>query len=155
MQHVEIRTQPEPVRLLVCRHQGNYMNIGQAFDTLWAKGMPCVPGAAAVRVFGLYYDDPLSVPQQQLRAAAGFSNQTLQVAPAGLDFAEIPAGRYAVLHHRGPYNELQDAWSWLYSHWLPQSGELPQDAPCIEEYLNDAHGTAPKDLETELWLALK
>lgn len=155
MHNVEIRTQPTALRLLVCRHQGSYMEIGKAFDTLCVKGGLCAPESAPVRIFGLYYDDPLSVRVDQLRSAAGLWRADLPLPPDGLEPAEIPAGRYAVLRHRGPYNELQDAWNWLYATWLPQTGHAPKAVPCIEEYLNDAHGTAPKDLETDLWLALE
>ena len=35
--------------------------------------------------------------------------------PAGLGQARLPGGRYAVLHHRGAYSGLPDAWMWLYT----------------------------------------
>jgi AraC family transcriptional regulator len=68
---------------------------------------------------------------------------------------EIAGGRYAVTLHVGPYAELHFRYSWLYGTWLPQSGEEAADAPCIEEYLNDARLVPPSELRTEIWLPLR
>ena len=37
---------------------------------------------------------------------------------------------------------------------LAESGEEPANAPCIEEYLNDARTVPPPELRTEIWLPL-
>ena len=55
----------------------------------------------------------------------------------------------------GPYAELHIPYTWLYGTWLPQSGEEAADAPCIEEYLNDARVVPPSELRTEIWLPLR
>ena len=60
-----------------------------------------------------------------------------------------------MLLHVGPYAELERAYAWLYREWLPSSGEDPADAPCVEEYLNDARTTPPPELRTEIWLPLQ
>jgi len=36
-----------------------------------------------------------------------------------------------------------------------ESGEEAGDAPCIEEYLNDARVVPPAELRTEIWLPLR
>src|SRR5690606_40690953 len=41
----------------------------------------------------------------------------------------IPAGRCAVLRHVGSDNTLGESIRWLYSDWLPQSGESLRDFP--------------------------
>jgi AraC family transcriptional regulator len=77
-------------------------------------------------------------------------------APSGdLERREIRGGRYAVALHVGPYAELGHVYTWLYGTWLAQSGEEAADAPCIEEYLNDARTVPAAELRTEIWLPLR
>ncbi len=47
------------------------------------------------------------------------------------------------------------AYEWLYGEWLTQSGREPDDAPCLEVYLNNPRDTAPADLLTDICLPLK
>lgn len=143
---VEIR-KIEPIRLAAMRHAGSYMEIGGAFERLfaWAVGRGLV--GPATRSFGIYYDDPESVPLRDLR-----SDATLTIADGVEVEGEVRAimlegGRYAVIQHKGPYAELERAYRWLYRDWLPQSGEDAANRPCFEEYVK-----GPKDLPPSEWL---
>ncbi|TDR77897.1 AraC family transcriptional regulator [Paludibacterium purpuratum] len=155
MQTVQIQPHAEPMTLLLRRHQGDYMNIGIAFEDLMLRAMPHYRSETPARVFGLYYDDPDSVPVDRLRSAAAIAWSPDWPVPEGLAVLELPAGRYGVLRHTGPYSELSHSWRQLYCEWLPHSGEEPADLPCVEEYLNDPRTTPPMALETDLWVALK
>ena len=57
--------------------------------------------------------------------------------------------------HVGPYAELEHPYKWLYGTWLAHTGEETADAPCVEEYLNDARTVPPPELKTEIWLPLR
>lgn len=151
--HVSIRQLDKAIPLVCRPHRGPYMQIGQAFDTLdhWASGHAFEPA----RVFALYYDDPSVTPPEALRSAAGIALPAGTPLGEGLERAEIPAGRYAVLLHKGPYPELEVSYRWLFEQWLPNSGETLIDAPCVEEYLNTPHDVAPKELLTEIWVPLQ
>ena len=71
-----------------------------------------------------------------------------------LELLEIRGGRYAVTLHVGPYADLERPYTWLFGTWLAESGEEAANAPCIEEYLNDAHTVPPAGLRTEIWQPL-
>ena len=152
MYQVDFRTLAQRVPVAAVMHQGSYMQIGQAFDRL------LVSGGALLRPdslwFGLYFDDPATVAEADLRSAACISVAAGQALPEGLQQQAIPAGKYAVLTHKGAYAELSAAYDWLFGAWLPQSGEQPANGPCVEKYLNSPRDTAPKDLLTEIWLPL-
>jgi AraC family transcriptional regulator len=60
-----------------------------------------------------------------------------------------------VLVFRGPYAELERAYSWLYRDWLPASGEEPADQPAREDYLNDPKTTPPAEWLTAVMLPLR
>jgi len=153
MYKVEFRVITEPIHLAARRHLGPYLNIGEAFSLLQltAAALPLVPAA---RWLGLYHDDPQTVSPEQLRSDACVEICADGDLPAEVQRVQIPAGRYAVIEHRGPYSELEPAYHWLFGVWLPASGEQTLAVPTIESYLNDPCITAPKDLRTEIWLAL-
>ncbi|QKJ66399.1 AraC family transcriptional regulator [Deefgea piscis] len=152
MYTVEFRTLAAPIHLATRRHRGAYLQIGEAFSLLQLALQAQV--APDARWFGLYFDDPKTVAEGQLRSDAAVEIKGTASLPADIGQAQIPAARYAVIEHIGPYSELERAYHWLFGVWLPQSGEQAASVPTIEQYLNDPSNTPPKDLRTEIWLAL-
>ncbi len=137
-------------------HRGSYMEIGRAFETLFgvlgARGLL----QPVLCMKGLYYSDPTSVPEAELRSAAG-----IVVPDAGfpveapLERAELRGGEYAVLRHKGPYSDMRPAYDWLFGTWLVQSGREAADAPVFEDYLNNPREVPPTELLTDICLPLK
>lgn len=60
----------------------------------------------------------------------------------------IPAGSYAACMHRGPYSEIEGAYTALMA-WI-QEGGLQPTGVCYEIYLNDPDETAPEELLTQV-----
>ena len=154
MHNVEIQSLPAE-KLAVIRHTGPYIEIGEAFEklaaTVAARGLFGKIG----RMKGLYYSDPTSVPEEELQSAACVVVPDDLPVEAPLEPATTRGGDYAVVRFKGPYTDLKFVYEWLYGDWLVQSGREPDDAPCIETYLNNPRDTAPSDLETEICLPLK
>lgn len=153
MHPVTIETAPA-FHIAAIPHHGAYPGIGATFGRLYvalkAQGL-------FVRIAGpgvaVYHDDPSVTPVADLRAQAGVV-VTPGPLPEGFDAVDIPGGKQAVLHLKGPYDGLAAAWDWLYGTWLPQSGEVPADRPPFETYLNSPFDTAPADLITEIRVPL-
>ena len=143
------------IRVAALPHRGDYQTIGTTFERLGAlAGAQNLFGAAS-RSFGIYYDDISVVPRDALRSDACLTAPDGWTPEGELELREIRGGRYAVTLHVGPYAELERVYKWLYGTWLAESGEEPADAPCIEEYLNDARTVPPTELRTEIWLPLR
>jgi AraC family transcriptional regulator len=144
----------QPVRLAALRHTGSYMEIGTAFERLfaWAVGRGLIH--PQTRSIGVYYDDPDAVPETSLRSDAGVSVGPDEAVDGDLRIIEVPGGRHAVLHHKGPYAELHKAYRWLYREWLPKSGEQCADRPSFEEYLNNPRTVPPEEWLTDICLPL-
>jgi AraC family transcriptional regulator len=154
MYDVTIKTVPA-MQAVTIAHVGPYMQISKAFDLLYgwlAARQRMVPGN---RVLGIYYDDPDSVAEDQLRSrACVVLAQPVGVEPP-VEVADIPAGTYAVLRHKGPYADMKAAYQWLYGTWLVQSGREAGNAPVFEEYLNNPRVVQPTDLLTDIYLPLQ
>ncbi len=152
--NVEVKQTPA-YRLAAIAHRGPYPKVGAAFEQLgaWAGAQGLMrPDAAFI---GIYYDDPESTPEAELRADACVS------VPDGFDpsapahLVEIAAGEHAVYRHVGPYSGLAEAWRGLYAEWLPQSGREPANAPAYELYVRMAGQGGAEESITELRLPLK
>ena len=143
---VEIRT-IRPVRLAALRHAGSYMDIGGTFERLFAWGAGRGLLGPQMRSFGIYYDDPGSVPVETLRSDATFIIGDGVKTDGEVRPITLEGGRYAIIQHKGPYAELERAYRWLYRDWLPQSREEAADRPSFEEYVK-----GPKDLPPAEWL---
>ena len=135
-------------RLAVSEHRGSYMDIGRAFSRVRDR-----VGAGSLMV-AIYADDPDAVPPADLRSAAGTVVDPGMKIPHDLVERMVPAGRYAIMRHIGPYSSMHAAYLWLYGQWLPSSGEEPRDHPIIEEYLTDPATTPPVDAVTDILLPL-
>lgn len=155
MRDVAIKSLP-PATLAVIPHKGSYMEIGRAFETLFgtlAARNLLRPGLC---MKGLFYSDPTSVPEAELRSAAGIMvpDAVFPVEPP-LERASLRGGDYAVLRHKGPYSDMRAAYDWLYGEWLVRSGREAADAPVFEDYLNNPREVPPTELLTDICLPLK
>jgi AraC family transcriptional regulator len=147
-----------PMRVAALRHHGDYQQIGASFGALmvWAAGKNIAKMEA--RTFGIYYDDPMSKPKDQLISEAcvelprDFELQTANTnEPRAIN---LSSGKHAVFIFTGPYSELEKPYRWLFDTWLAHSGEQLRDAPTFEEYLNDARNTPPAELKTAICIPL-
>jgi AraC family transcriptional regulator len=66
----------------------------------------------------------------------------------------LPGGDYAVILHKGPYDNLQDTWQWIGEIAFPNLNRECRDQPPFECYLNSPADTAPDELLTEIYIPL-
>ena len=149
---VDIQTTPGK-RLAALAHRGYYAEGSAAYQkvaTIISTGghWPQTRGMA-----GVYYDDPDVTPVEDLRSHVGMLWEGKAV-PDGLEEVQLVSGRYAVLHFKGPYAGLGEAYRYFYGPWLSSSQESLRDAPSFEHYLNDPTNTVPTDLLTDIYMPL-
>ena len=149
-----IRETP-PIRVAVLPHHGDYQTIGATFQRLSTIAAGQGLFGPDTRSFGIYYDDPSATVPDALRSDACLTVPDGWTPGGELQVREIRGGRYASVLHVGPYAELARPYKWLYGTWLAQNGEEAADAPCVEEYLNDARTVPPTELKTVIWLPLR
>ena len=134
---------------------GPYNQIPVAFERLASIAGPAglfrQPNAVGI---GIYYDDPESTEQDQLRSDAGIVIPEGVSLPAGLKEERIPAGRYARTRHVGPYEQLGDVWARFLGEWLPNSGHRLGPDTSYEIYRNDARTTPKAQLITDLYISI-
>ena len=153
--NVEIKQMPE-FRVGTVRHIGPYNQIPQAFGRVGSIAGPAglfqQPGAAMVAI---YYDDPDTTPQDQLKSDAAIVIPEQVPLPEGLVEQRIPAGRYARAEHVGPYEQLGDAWARFMGEWLPASGHRVGAGASYEIYRNDPTKVPKEELRTDMYIPIE
>jgi AraC family transcriptional regulator len=151
---VTIKTFDE-AHVAILPHRGEYNAIGSTFDRLAAWAGPRGLLNPSTRSFGVFYDDPDTVPMAELRSDACFEVPAGTPVADGVALKTIPAGRAASVVHKGPYTDLHRVYRALYRDWLPHSGEEAADRPPFEQYLNNPREHPPSEWLTEVFLPLK
>jgi AraC family transcriptional regulator len=144
---VEVKDLP-PMRLVFLRHVGPYNQVGTTWGRLmtWA-GMRGLLGPN-MKLLGIVYDDPEVTSADKVRYEAAVTVSS-PVQPEGeFGVLEFGGGSYAMVTHKGPYEELGIAYQRIYGGWLPKSGYHLRDEPAFEQYLNSPQNTKPEDLAT-------
>ena len=142
-------------RVAAIQHRGDYQLASNAFERLLTVAATTGLLTPTTRTIGIFHDDPVSVPQKELRSTACITVPEKWVPSGELTEAYVEGGRYARIIHTGPYTELKTAYDWLYQTWLPGSTEELRDLPCLEEYLNDPRQVSAKDLKTAVMMPLQ
>ena len=144
-------------RLAVIEHYGDPKKVGETASKLiaWAKAQPVNLKPKPGEAFGFGYGDPKEVKPEEFRFDLAITvPQTLKLDGEVIE-KYLPAGRYAVISHKGSREAISEKIYWLYRDWLPESKEELGDLPCIFCYYNFDHEVAETELITEVWLLLK
>jgi AraC family transcriptional regulator len=144
-----------PMRIVFLRHVGPYGEVGATWGRLMAwAGMRGLLGLGMMMI-GIVHDDPDVTPPDKVRYDAAVT-VSRPVQPEGeFGVMDLPGGRYAVVTHRGPYEELGKVYQQFYGGWLPQSGYALRDTPAFEQYINSPRDTKKEDLVTRIHVPIE
>lgn len=91
-------------------------------------------------------------PDGHFRYVAGFESRAKHV-PDGLDFVDLPAGRYAVFQHVGHISGFNKTVYTIWNKALPDAGLEPAGRPDFELYDHRYHD-ATCDGIVEIWIPI-
>lgn len=148
--------QREAMTVAYLSQKGPYTQMGEAIGALfggvaqWGLAPAGPPG-------GTYYNDPRQVPESELLwdlwvAVAGSPAEEPAVG-AGVGIKKIAATQVAFAMHRGPYDQIGNAYAAL-GQWIAEHGYEPA-GPSEEVYLSDPANTPPEQILTEVRLPVR
>lgn len=153
-----------PAQQLLCATERGAVNndmsataqraFGRLFPAAQALGlMPRMTGCLAMCPDEMTSPDD---PEARFVAALSFDGPApdLSAAP-GITCETIPAGRWAVFRHVGPYNTLWQTWRAIYGDWVRVTQPVLRDAAPYELYVSDASTTAPEELITDIHIPVQ
>ena len=150
----------ETVEVLAVRKVGDYQESAkEAWEAIMSfsyakkiKEKKNLMGKEA-RMFGIGYDDPKSIPADELRYDACISYDDKSVKPEGEVVAKsIEGGKYLYHLHKGSYDGLKEKYAEMMSY-LIENEIAVADKPTFEEYYNrDPRRTKPENLKTGIFI---
>jgi AraC family transcriptional regulator len=154
-EQVKIVEFPE-IPVAVLEHRGDARRIGESIRKFVAfrreNGLP----PRLSRTFNLFHDDERQTEPEAYRMdlCASIAGD---VAPNSFGIVRkvIPGGRCAMLRHIGSDDTLPSTATYLYSEWLPQSGEELRDFPLFCERVTFFPDVPEHESVTDVYLPLK
>lgn len=143
------------IKIAVLEHRGDPRFLKKTISEFiqWRKenGLP----PAISRTFNLVYDDPTLTDPKDYRFDLCASVKTkIAKNDYGIVTKAIPAGRYAVVRHKGGDECLESIVKYLYSDWLNQSGEELRNFPLFFERICFFPDVSEANAVTNVYLPL-
>lgn len=145
----------EQMTVAFVRHTGPYRDVGIAWKKLCSDSQVRKMSGRESLAIGICYDDPDITEEYKIRYDACITVKDDFVAGRGVAKQKINGGEYAVLVHKGRFEDLLKSYRWIYGEWLPGSGREVEAGPSLEIYLTDPDRVAPEDMMTEIRIPLK
>ena len=103
---------------------------------------------------GISHDDPKVTEAEKLRYDACMTISK-DIQPEGdIGVQEISGGNYAIFTHKGPYENLQNSYDYIFGKWIVDNQIELRELPCFEKYLNTPDKTKPEKLLTEIYIPI-
>jgi AraC family transcriptional regulator len=142
------------LRIAFIRCTGYGPGIGLAYRRLFRGLREAGSLSGQTRSLGLSFDDPDITDHQKCRYYAGVSLAPDSPVPPGVSTMAVPAGKRAVLRFHGSMNQIDAAVDWLFSAWLPGSGQFPDNLPLHQFILKNPFRDGGNHFELDICLPL-
>lgn len=153
---VEIVEWTMPKRYVYVEEIGPYFQVGSGINRLFSISGIYDMIIQPPQLLAIWLDDPEIVPHDKLRSQVGAFIDPLARIPDEVQTGFLATGRYARLSHIGSYSDLPEVWRFLYTVWLPHSGERARPhTPGFELYCNSPLEVPRNELVTELHIPLQ
>ncbi|WP_226648575.1 AraC family transcriptional regulator [Microbulbifer variabilis] len=152
---VDIIEFPE-TQLAVMEHRGAAHLLGTTIRQFiqWRKAQGLSPNNS--RTFNLVYDDPATTPPDQYRFDVCCTVKTSTDTNAeNIVNKVIPAGKCAVIRHRGSDDSIGTAVRYLYFQWLDSSDFTLREFPMFFERVKFLPEVSESEMITDIFLPIE
>ncbi|RYG73415.1 helix-turn-helix domain-containing protein [bacterium] len=156
--------QPDQVRIIdfpatqvaVLEHHGDPRQLGETIRRFiaWRKSEGLSPKVSAT--FNILHNDPENVAPEEYRLdLCVTTSRAITPNEYRIKSGQIEGGRCAVLRLQGSSDNLRPAVSFLYSDWLPNSGEELRDFPVFVQRVSFFPDVLEHEAITDIFLPLR
>lgn len=143
-------------QVAVLEHRGDPRRLGDSIRQFiaWRQQNQVLPKSSAT--FNVLYEHPDEVDPADFRFELCAATER-DIAPnaSGIVGKTLPGGRCARLRHIGSDDTLAATIGYLYSQWLPASGEEPRDFPLFLQRVSFFPEVPEHEAVTDVFLPLK
>ncbi len=130
--------QIDPVKVLYVRHTGAYKGDSDLFAKLFTRLGSFADKRGFVgpgtKWYVAYHDYGDLTEEEKLRLSVCMSFEGDFESRSEFGCMELAGGKYAVGRFLLEADRYQNAWNYMVSKWLPESGYMPDDRLCFEYY---------------------
>jgi AraC family transcriptional regulator len=127
---VEVKDFPETTAAYI-RYVGSYKGDSQLFNNLYGKLLTWAVPRNVINertfYFNIYHDNPEITDDGRLRLSVCINVPADTEVSGEVGKMVIPSGKYCFAKFDLGEKDYQEAWDWVYSKWLPQSGYQPDE----------------------------
>jgi AraC family transcriptional regulator len=157
MDYADIRIVDFPAtRVAVLRHRGDPALVDRTVERFvaWRRANGLPPSVSAT--FNIVHGGPdTTAPEDYLLDLCAATGHPIAPNEQGVTEGLIPAGRCAVLRHRGGEDGLGAAVAALCIGWLAASGERRADRPLFMQRVAFPPAVPPDRMVTDIFLPLR
>jgi AraC family transcriptional regulator len=135
-------------------HSSLYLEASHAFDRLFTWLNLEKFAATDFQKLRILIDDPCSTPSHLVRSLACVTMNSKFKPQPPLEVIVIPGGKYTVVRHKGPYENLDTLYSWFSATRLGIT-KVSNNNPVFEKYINNSHTTPQRNLLTDVYFPLQ
>lgn len=153
--NVKIVNFPETM-LAIKEHRGSPDKIYDSVKIFidWRKSTKLSPVKTS-NTYGVAYDDPEeTVPENFRFDICGSVDSVIPENSFGVKSGSLPHARCALIRHKGSHDTISESIKYLFTTWIPSSGEIPNGSPIFFHYLNLIPDVDECDLITDIYLPL-
>lgn len=146
----------QETRIAALEHRGDPRSLGDSIRKFieWRKQNNLPPRVSAT--FNIAHDNPADAPPADFRFdICAATDRDVADNAFGVVAKTIPGGRCAILRHIGSDDTLGASLSYLYSEWLPASGEEPRDFPLFFQRIAFYPDVPEHEAVTDIFLPLR
>ena len=146
----------QETKVATFEHRGDPRLMGESVRKFigWRRQNGLSPPASAT--FNIVYRHPVDADDGDCHYdLCAATDRDVPANSQGVVAKVIPGGRCATLRHVGSDDTLGEAVSYLYSQWLPQSGEEPRDFPLYFQRSKFFPDMPENEAVTDIYLPLK
>jgi AraC family transcriptional regulator len=143
-----------PLEVVAMRNIGDYAELNRAYSRLFELMLAAASPEQIRGIWGVPYDDPLSVPPEACRFDCCLEVDGLPGVPEGLVALRLGGGSVATLVHHGSYDDIGASIDSLYRYTVDDLDRPPAAAPVFVHYRHDPEEVAEADLEARVYLPL-
>jgi len=139
---------------LVCmRHTGAYNDVGDTWNKLikWINNK----NYKILSTLGISYDNPKITEEEKIRYDACVETDKKINPEAGMHIRKIKGGRYAVATVKGPYDNLNTAYDYVYVKWLGNNNIELRNENSFEIYKKMSPQYSSDQYVTEIYFPIK
>ena len=148
-----------PFKVAYIRNVGPYQGDDTLFDKLYVQLSQWAVPRGYINddtfTLNIYHDNPEITDNQKLRVMVAIPVEDTVYPSGSVGVTKISGGKYGVCRFFLKENEFMEAWDWMFSVWLNNSGYERDNREAFERCLGDNYINGERFFDVDICIPVK